>query len=204
MPRDGSLTKDRILDVAQELILDRGYGGMSLDAVIENAGITKGAFYYHFDGKAELARELMERFASVDFAHYDQISERAAKLSKDPLQRVLIMVGLFIEELSQPNAVPAGCLYASFCYQTGLLEPDVLEIVRGAMHFWREKMSGHFREIMQLHPPRIEIDADELADQFMVAFEGGFVMTKTMESPRQIIAALEHYRNYLELLFRQD
>lgn len=203
MPRDGSATKDRILDAAQTAILDRGYGGMSLDSVIADAGITKGTFYYHFEGKAELARALMERFADVDFAHYDEIDQRVRKLSKDPLQRVLLMVGFFIEELSQPNAVPAGCLYASFCYTTGLFESDVLEIVRGALIFWREKMAAKFLEIMELYPPNAEVSADELADQFMVAFEGGFVMTKTLENPRPIIAALEHYRNYLELLFRQ-
>jgi len=201
LPKDGNVTREKILDVALRLVMDRGYGGMTLDAVIEEAGITKGTLYYHFDGKAALARAMVERFVEADLTHYWNLEERAQKLSKDPLQRMLIAVGLAIEELSDPELAPNGCLYASFCYQSGLLEPQIHEIVRDALRFWREKLGARFREIMQLYPPKIDVDPDALADQFTSAFEGGFVMARGLDEPDQLVKALEHYRNYLELLF---
>lgn len=204
MPRDGTATKNRILDVAQEAMLDRGFGGMSLDSVIDDAGITKGTFYYHFEGKAELARALIERFAEMDREHLLDTEERASRLSNDPLQQLLIAVGLSIEDVSEPEAIPAGCLYAAFCYQTGLFEPEVMQIVRDAVLFWRENLTVKFREIMELYPPNAEVTPEELADQFLVAFEGGFVMMRSLDDNTQLVAALKTYRNYLELLFRQN
>jgi TetR/AcrR family transcriptional repressor of nem operon len=201
MARNGSATKERILDRAQELILDRGYGGMSLDMVIEKAGVTKGAFYYHFASKAELAQALVERFAAADEAHYWTTMERADRLSDDPLQQVLIAVGLMAEEVVATDDAPAGCLYASFCYQAGLFEPEVHEIVARAIRFWTTKLGERLARAMELHPPRQPVDAEQLADQFLTVFEGGFVMARSLDDPRQLERALLHYRRYLELLF---
>jgi TetR/AcrR family transcriptional repressor of nem operon len=201
MPRDGSLTRTKILDVAQELLLDRGFGGMSLDAVIEKAEITKGAFYYHFPTKADLARALVERYAASDEQHYWQVTERAAALASDPLQRILIAVGLMIEDMQELSIETSGCLYASFCYQAGLFEADIHEIVANALRFWRVQLGEQFREAMAAHPPKMEVDPEELADQFSAIFEGGFVLSKSLHEGQPLVTALRHYRNYLELLF---
>lgn len=64
-------------------------------------------------------------------------------------------------------------------------------------------MTAMFTEIMERYPPNLEVEAEGLADQFMVAFEGGFVMNRSMDDPKQLAKALEHYRNYVELLFRR-
>ena len=56
MPKDGRLTKEKILDAAEALVLDHGYGATSIDQILEKTGITKGAFFYHFKSKAALAQ----------------------------------------------------------------------------------------------------------------------------------------------------
>ena len=79
--RDPEKTRERILDAAQALILDHGYGSTTVDAVVNRAGITKGAFFHHFGSKADLARALVERYALLDKQHLEQQMERAAKLA---------------------------------------------------------------------------------------------------------------------------
>ena len=64
--RNPEKTKASILDAAEALILDHGFGATSVDAVVARAGITKGAFFHHFPSKAELGRALIERFAQAD------------------------------------------------------------------------------------------------------------------------------------------
>ena len=51
-------TKQRILDAAVEVFGERGYRGASVDDVAEAAGVTKGAVYYYFTDKDDLARDL--------------------------------------------------------------------------------------------------------------------------------------------------
>ena len=55
-------TRNRILDVAQSLVLAKGFSGTSIDEIVADADITKGGFFYHFKGKNDLARELMRRY----------------------------------------------------------------------------------------------------------------------------------------------
>jgi TetR/AcrR family transcriptional repressor of nem operon len=201
MPRDGSITRDKILVAAQELILEQGYGGMSLDGVIERAGITKGAFFYHFANKQALARALVERFARMDREHYEATIERAENLTRDPVQQLLVVAGLLIEELAASDLSGSGCLYAAFCYQNGLIEDDTLQVARVALGYWREHFGRRVEAALDQRPPLIPVSAQDLVDQLLVSFEGGFVMARSLNEGDQVAKALRHYRNYLELLF---
>jgi len=54
-PRD---SRDRILAAALELFGERGYAATSVDDIAARAGLTKGALYYYFADKADIARDL--------------------------------------------------------------------------------------------------------------------------------------------------
>ena len=86
MPKSGAETKEKILGVAEGLVLSYGFAGASIDKVIERAGITKGTFFYHFKSKKEMAKDLIERFHQKDMDQLNQFMARAEKLSPDPLQ----------------------------------------------------------------------------------------------------------------------
>lgn len=201
MPRDGRSTREKILEAAQALVLDQGFGGTSLDAVIERAGITKGAFFYHFPTKQALARSLVERYAEADREHYSETVARAESLTRDPVQQLLVAVGLMLDTLPQTDLSEAGCLYASFCYQNGLVEDETLDVIRDALLFWREHLGRRIAAAVAHRPPRIEVDPHALADQLLAAYEGGFVLARSLGEGGQVARALQHYRNYLELLF---
>lgn len=68
-------TKQRILDAALEVFGERGFHGASVDDVAAAAGMTKGAVYYWFVDKDDLARDLQhatwERLAVAALAVYD-------------------------------------------------------------------------------------------------------------------------------------
>ncbi len=201
MPRDGAATREKILNAAEGLMMDHGYGGTSVDSVIERAGITKGAFFYHFKTKADLARAVVERYAAQDIAHYHSFMERAEKLSRDPLQQLLIFIGFGIEMMENLDTENPGCLYASYVYQSGLLEPEALNAVRESIHFWRRGLAAKIREVTERYPSRMPVAPESLADQITVAFEGGYVLARSVGERGAVARALEHYRNYVELLF---
>ncbi len=69
MPRDGTATRERILDAAEHLVIENGYAATSVDQVIAASGTSKGAFFHHFDSKRDLARALVERYVEADLAH---------------------------------------------------------------------------------------------------------------------------------------
>lgn len=52
--------------------------------------------------------------------------------------------------------------------------------------------------------PRVPIDAESLADHFLVTFEGAFILSKTLDEPKLVAHQFEHFRNYLETLFIKE
>ncbi|HQV70007.1 MAG TPA: TetR/AcrR family transcriptional regulator [Thermoflexales bacterium] len=53
--------RNEILDVAQRFVYTRGYEQMSIQDILDELKISKGAFYHYFDSKQDLLEGLIER-----------------------------------------------------------------------------------------------------------------------------------------------
>jgi AcrR family transcriptional regulator len=58
-------TRDRILDAALDLFVEKGYDKASLRELAEKMGFTKAALYYHFPSKADILMALHERMHGI-------------------------------------------------------------------------------------------------------------------------------------------
>lgn len=204
MASKGETTRRRILDAAQAMILDHGFAGVSLDQLIRSLGLTKGAFFHHFRNKNDLARSLIRRYADEGLQLFGDSLARARKLSDDPLQQFLIVIGLYeelFEDLSEPYP---GCLLASYVYELQQFDEQTRAIINEEFFLSRSELSQLIREIMQKYPPRREVDPVSLADGFMSVFEGAFILSKSLGEADITVKQLRHYKTYIELLFAQD
>lgn len=201
MARGGAETRERLVEAAQRLILGHGYTGASIDRVLAETRLTKGAFFYHFRNKAELGRAVMQRYADNDRRMLDEALARAQKMSPDPLHQLLIIIGIYIEQFEQLTSPMDGCMYASYAYQTKELEGASGDIARDALLHWRHTIGRLVREAMALHPPRIPVDPERIADHVVAIGEGAHVLSMALDDAAQPVHALYHLRNYIELLF---
>ncbi|HEY7592865.1 MAG TPA: ScbR family autoregulator-binding transcription factor [Actinophytocola sp.] len=64
-------TRNAILDSAAAVFNERGFAGASLSEILTKAGVTKGALYFHFSSKEELAMALIEEQWKADLPHVD-------------------------------------------------------------------------------------------------------------------------------------
>jgi AcrR family transcriptional regulator len=76
VPRPRFLTADpdlraRLLGSARRELASRGYEAASLNRILEDAGLSKGAFYYYFDDKADLAVTVLEDAMAPYLAELD-------------------------------------------------------------------------------------------------------------------------------------
>ena len=55
-------TRQRILESARRLFNAKGFAAVSIEEVMDNAGLTHGGFYRHFSGKDELYAEAVRWF----------------------------------------------------------------------------------------------------------------------------------------------
>lgn len=201
MPRDGTRTRQRIMDAAETLVLDRGFGGTSVDEILAAAQVTKGAFFHHFPSKQALAAALMDRYVALDVEHLDGLMGRAEELTRDPLQQLLLFIGLYRELFSDLEAPYPGCLMASYTYEAGLFDDEVKAVIADNVATWHDRIRAKLDEVVATHPPRVDVDLDSLADLVTVVVEGAFIVSRVQDDPGGTAAHLTHLRTYVELLF---
>jgi TetR/AcrR family transcriptional regulator, cholesterol catabolism regulator len=78
-----------ILDRAAALFLQHGYDNVSLNDLIADAGVSKGAFYHWFPSKDALITALAERGAREQFAAIEAVISQCAGTALDLLNALL-------------------------------------------------------------------------------------------------------------------
>ena len=59
-------TRQRIVECARELFNRRGFADVSIDEIMQRAGLTRGGFYNHFKAKEELYAEAVSVYLNFD------------------------------------------------------------------------------------------------------------------------------------------
>jgi AcrR family transcriptional regulator len=94
--RSATTTKS-LRQAARRLFGRRGFESVSVDDIAAAAGVTRGAFYHHFDSKEELFEMV---FVEIQTALVDQVRSAAAACT-DPLDQLRVGMDTFIEAASQ-------------------------------------------------------------------------------------------------------
>ena len=58
--RQAEETRHLLISVARQLFTERGYAGTSIEDIIQQAGVARGALYHHFSGKDALFRAVYD------------------------------------------------------------------------------------------------------------------------------------------------
>jgi AcrR family transcriptional regulator len=198
----GEETRRRILDVAQDAVLLKGFDATSIDEIVASADITKSGFFYHFPDKNALATALIERHIDVEDALFEDIFDRAKELTDDPLQVVLVGLRLLAELIEDmPNGHP-GCIVATAAYQDRLFNQGVRDANRRAVLGWRDRFRALFVDVLERYVLVDDVDLDHLADMVSAMLEGGIVIARAMDEPRATAQQVLMLRSCLKLMFR--
>jgi AcrR family transcriptional regulator len=96
--RQAEATRGLLIDTARALFTDQGYGATSIDEIIRQAGVARGALYHHFPGKEALFR------AVYDVVEEEVISRvvAAALAEGSPWEGVTAGLRAFLDACLEP------------------------------------------------------------------------------------------------------
>jgi len=97
-------TRRRILDSAIELFSELGYGETGLADVLARAGVSKGAFYYHFDAKESVAVAIIEDYRRRNIEAVLEHTDRSAPL----LDRIIVATFVSAAMIESEQAARIG------------------------------------------------------------------------------------------------
>jgi len=201
-PRRGSETRERLLDLAEQAVLEKGFAATSIDELIAAVGLTKSGFFYHFRDKGELAKALIERYLDREERLLDDLFMRADALNEDPLHGFLVGLKMFAEMMADLPSGHPGCLVASYCYQEQLFNRDVRELTRDGVLAWRKRFRDRLDRIAARYPARTPVDLDAMADMVSGLVDGGIILAKTVRDPTILPRQVMLYREFVRLVFQ--
>ena len=197
----GERTRTRLLDVAYESIVQKGFAATSIEELVEAAGITKSGFFYHFKDKNDLARQLLERFLAEDNQILDTLEKRARALADDPLQSFLVFLNLYAELMDDMPELHPGCLVATITYQEQMFDSVVREMNAENVIALRLRFAAWLDEIVARHPPKVPVDLIALADNVTVIVEGAIILSKLMGDKKLMGRHTRLFRDHVKFIF---
>jgi TetR/AcrR family transcriptional repressor of nem operon len=128
-------TAARILDIGERLVQVRGFNGFSYADVAAELEMTKAALHYHFPGKAELGRALIERYTERFLAALADIDERIAEAPA----KLDAYADLYAGVLRGQRMCLCGMLAAEYQTLPDPMRPAVIAFI-DANEAWVEKV----------------------------------------------------------------
>lgn len=193
--------RDKLLDLAEAAVLQKGFGATSIEELIAGAGISKSGFFYHFPDKGELAKALLQRSMDRDRALLGDVFARADELTDDPLHGFLVGLKMLMEQMAGMTEVHPGCMVASICYQEQLFDREIVAMTQASVLVWRHYFRARLDAIAARYPPRIAADLDGLADMLSVVIDGGITMSKVTRDAGLLAQQVALYRAFIRAIF---
>jgi TetR/AcrR family transcriptional regulator, transcriptional repressor for nem operon len=192
-----SLTKQKLLDAAQELMLAKGYTATSVDEICAAAKLTKGSFFHYFEGKEHLGREVAQRF----YASMQQLFQSAAyHQEKDPLDRVFGRVDFLIDLSRRPQA-SKGCLLGNFVQELSATHPTIRSVCATCFDKAAQSFRQDLEEAKEKYTPNAGWTAQSLAEHLTAVVQGAIILGKAKQDPKVLEESLTHFREYLKCVF---
>jgi AcrR family transcriptional regulator len=194
-----AVRRDAIVDVAERLIRTSGYEQMSVQAVQDELGVSRGAIYHYFDSKSALLEAVVERMTDAVMSAVEPISDDPELSAPAKLQAVFraggqwksrrreLMLALVSAWFSSDNAIVRERLWA---IANARLVPLLAAIVR------QGKDEG---SITATHPDHaaailvglLEASGNEISRMFVAGLDGRVSM-------EEVAAAAAAYNEAVE------
>jgi TetR/AcrR family transcriptional repressor of nem operon len=195
----GRDARAKLLEAAVSVIRARGYAATSVEDLCAAAGVTKGAFFYHFRSKDDLGVAAAEHWSATTGALFAQAPYH---VPEDPLQRVLGYLD-FRRALLRGTVPEFTCLAGTMVQEVYDSRPDVRQACEAAICGHAATLEADIAEAMRRY--RIEADwtASSLALHTQAVLQGAFILAKATGEARIAAESIDHLRRYVELLFKQ-
>jgi AcrR family transcriptional regulator len=128
-------TKKQILDIAEDLLLDRGYNGFSYKDISEALNIKNASIHYHFPKKPDLGVAIIQRAAHRFRAWANHIDSQDLACSKK-LDEFCLIFKKFVEQKQQ--ICLGGALETDFKTLPEEMKEETQRFISGTLK-WLEK-----------------------------------------------------------------
>jgi TetR/AcrR family transcriptional regulator, transcriptional repressor for nem operon len=186
--------RERLLEAATGLSVEKGFADTSVAEVCERAGLTKGAFFHYFKDKESMGTAVLEQWIADGGAAYGKAPfwDEA-----DPLERLYGYIDFTAERVKSGHC---GCLVGIYSQELWQSQPALRAQCEAAFSDWSEGLTAMIKEAKKVHAPRATFAPKSLAYHFIAVFEGGLILARAHRRPEIVEEQLGHFKRYVQSL----
>lgn len=191
--------RTKLLNAAIEVVRQQGYAATSVDELCKKAGVTKGAFFHHFETKDALAVAAANHWSETTSALFAQAPYHAPA---DPLDRVLAYID-FRRELLRGAPAEFTCFVGTTVQESFATNDDIRAACKQSIFGHAETLVADISEAMRRHNVKGNWTAQSLALHTQAVLQGAFILAKASGNAATAVDSANHLRRYIELLFNR-
>jgi len=192
--------RDKLLDAAVHVVRQKGYAATSVDDLCKAAGVTKGAFFHHFESKEALAVAAAEHWNEFTSEFFRQAPYHA---HKDPLDRVLGYVD-FRRQILRGELADFTCLLGTMVQEAYDTSPKIRQACDASISTHAANVARDIAAAKKLYAPNATWSPEDLALFTQVVVQGAFILAKAKNGPQAAEASILHLKRYIECLFNKQ
>lgn len=191
--------REALLDAALTLVRRQGWSATSVNDLCRAAGVTKGAFFHHFESKEALGVAAAQRWGEFTGALFrDADYHRIA----DPLDRIYGYLD-FRGQLADGPLEAITCFAGTTIQETFATSEPLRAACGRTIDDHMDVLAADLQAAIDRYPPRVPVTAEDLALHIQTVLQGAFVMAKARNTSAPVPAALLHLKRYLAQLFNR-
>jgi AcrR family transcriptional regulator len=172
-------TRRKILDAAVEVFTEVGFAAADRGAIIERTGMTKGAFYHHFDSMESLASAIIDDGANLVVAELSAMSDSFAPALENILHGTFVTADLFATNNVVRTAEQLTLAFGKFSDTAG-----------AAYAAWIEAMTGQTQRAIAEGDIRSELDPHLVSESIIGATLGARMLGQATTKGNDLVRRL--------------
>ena len=149
-------TKERILDAAQAIMLEKGFHGVGLNEILKSERVPKGSFYHHFESKEQFGVEILRHYVSDASAH-----KRRMLLSSEPEANPRLRIITYLESTIaglMANKGKCPCLVVKLASEVSDFSDAMRQVLADGYQEWIGISEAAIREGLEKGALRCRMD----------------------------------------------
>jgi TetR/AcrR family transcriptional regulator, transcriptional repressor for nem operon len=187
----GRETRQRIVETASDLMVERGVSAVSLDEVGRVTSTSKSQMYHYFTSKDDLVAAVVICVRDRILAFQGHLL--AAVESVDELRSWADSIIAFQRQTPRWCGCPLGTLSSELIGETGTGRLDIQEAFRS----WQLLLSHTLVRLRDSGKLRNDADPERLAMATLATLEGGLLMSKALQDEAPLAVALDAALDHL-------
>lgn len=188
-----STTKERILEAAEEIMLERSFHSVGLKQILETVRVPKGSFYHYFESKDQFGVEMMGHYMAEASARKRGLL-LASDRDEDPLQRLFDYLDGSVDSM-EDSAGKFPCLALKLASEVS----DISEAMRGELgrgfKDWIDIYQAVLDEALAKKMLTENVDTASEAQLIQDLWSGATHRAVTNRDPEPVRHAVEHIKS---------